>query len=55
MPQMILSTKQKQTTDRDKRLVLVKGEEVEGGVEWECGVSRSKLLYTEWIHNKVLL
>ena len=25
------------------------------GVEWETGVSRCKLLYTEWIYNKVLL
>ena len=26
-----------------------------GGMEWEFGVSRHKLLYTEWINNKVLL
>ena len=24
-------------------------------MEWEFGVSRCKLLYTEWINNKVLL
>ena len=24
-------------------------------MEWEVGVSRCKLLYTEWINNKVLL
>ena len=24
-------------------------------MEWEFGISRSKLLYTEWINNKVLL
>ena len=24
-------------------------------MEWELGVSRSKLLYREWINNKVLL
>ena len=24
-------------------------------MEWEVGVSRWKLLYTEWINNKVLL
>ena len=26
-----------------------------GGMEWEAGISRCKLLYTEWINNKVLL
>ena len=26
-----------------------------GRVEWEFGVSRYKVLYTEWINNKVLL
>ena len=26
-----------------------------GGIEWEFGVSRCKLLYIEWINNKVLL
>ena len=26
-----------------------------GEVEWEVGVSRCKLLYMEWINNKVLL
>ena len=28
---------------------------VGGGLEWEAGVSRCKLLYREWINNKVLL
>ena len=31
------------------------GEESEGGMEWEFAVSRCKLLYIEWINNKVLL
>ena len=26
-----------------------------GGMDWEFGVSRRKLLYLEWINNKVLL
>ena len=26
-----------------------------GGVDWEFGVSRCKLLHIEWINNKVLL
>ena len=40
----------------ENRLVVAKGEEVGGGMEWEVGVSRCKLLYVsvEWI-NKVLL
>ena len=31
------------------------GEGLGGGMEWEVGISRRKLLYTEWINNKVLL
>ena len=27
----------------------------EGGKGWEFGISRGKLLYKEWINNKVLL
>ena len=34
--------------------MVAKEEEVEGGMEWEVGVSRCKLLFTEWI-NKVQL
>ena len=26
-----------------------------GGMDWEFGISRCKLLYREWINNKVLL
>ena len=26
-----------------------------GGMEWEVGISRCKLLYVKWINNKVLL
>ena len=26
-----------------------------GGLDWECGNSRYKLLYVGWINNKVLL
>ena len=35
--------------------MVAKGEEVEGGRQWEVGVSRCKLLYIEWINHKVLL
>ena len=31
------------------------GEGCEGGMDWEFGVSRCKLLYREWINNKILL
>ena len=45
MIQMNLSMKQKQRRD--------KGDE--GGMNWESGVSRCKLLYIVWTNNKVLL
>ena len=35
--------------------MVAKGEGVGGGMEWEVGVSRRKLLYIECINNKVLL
>ena len=35
--------------------MVAKGQEREGGVDWEFGISRCKLLYIEWINNKVLL
>ena len=35
--------------------MVAKGEGVGGAMEWEFGVSRCKLFYTEWINNKVLL
>ena len=30
------------------------GEGAKGGMDWEFGISRCKLLYIEWINNKVL-
>ena len=47
--------KQKQT-DIENRLVVAK-EEGGGGerMDWEFGISRCKLLYIEWINNKVLV
>ena len=41
--------------DIENRLMVAKGDRVVGGMEWEVGVNRCKLLYTEWINNKVLL
>jgi len=35
--------------------VVAKGEEGEVGMERGLGVTRCKLLYTEWINNKFLL
>ena len=35
--------------------MVAKGEERWGRVNWEFGLSRCKLLYIEWIINKVLL
>ena len=35
--------------------MVAKGEGAGGGMEWEFGVSRCKLLHIEWMDNKVLL
>ena len=35
--------------------MVAKGEGSWGGMEWEVGVSRCKLVLVEWINNKVLL
>ena len=37
------------------RLLVVKEEGVGREQEWEIGVSSCKLLYKEWVNNKVLL
>ena len=37
------------------RQVVAKVVGVGGGMEWEVGVSRCKLLCIEWMNNKVLL
>ena len=42
-------------TGMENRLVVAKGEGFGGGMEWEFGISRCKLLYIEWINHKVLL
>ena len=41
--------------DTESGLVVAKGEGFGGGIKWEVGVSRYKLVYIEWINNKVLL
>ena len=45
----------KQNRGHRNRLVVTKREVVEGVMVWEAGVSRCKLLYIEWINNKILL
>ena len=50
MTQMNLSTKQKQTHRHRKQTCGC-----QGGVDWEFGISRCKLLFIELINNKVLL
>ena len=35
--------------------MVAKGAGDGGGKDWDCGVSRCKLLYIGWINNKVLL
>ena len=35
--------------------MVAKEERARGGMEWEAGVSRCKLLCTEWIKNEILL
>ena len=45
----------KQTHRHREHIVVVKGECNGEEMEWEYGFSRCKLLYVEWINNKVLL
>ena len=52
--QMNLSTAQKQTHRHREQTCGCQGWDG-GGKDWEFGVRRCKLLYIEWIHNKVLL
>ena len=41
--------------DIENRLVVAKGEGGRRGLDWEFGISRWKLVYIEWVNNKVLL
>ena len=51
---MNLFTKLKQTHRHRKQTFLPRGKGG-GGLNWESGISRCKLVYIEWINNKVLL
>ena len=56
MAKMNLSTKKKKTYKHRKQTCGGQGEAGgRRGVEWEFGVSRNKLLYINWINNKILL
>ena len=56
MTQMNLSTKQKPThRQREQTCGCQGGWGVGGRRDWEFEISRCKLVYTEWINNKVLL
>ena len=56
MAQMNLSTENKYM-DLENRLVVAKreGEGEGGGMDCEFGVSRCKLLYSEWTRNEIWL
>ena len=51
MAQLNLSTKQKQTPRCRDQTCGCRG----GGMDWEFGIGRRKLLHLEWINNKVPL
>ena len=51
---MNLSMKQKQAHRHTEQTCGCPSGE-RGGKDWEFGISRCKLLYIEWINNKVLL
>ena len=38
----------------ENRLVVAKGEQGRGGLDWEFGASRCKVLHIKWIQSKVL-
>ena len=52
---MNLSTKQKQTHRHREQTCDCQGGGGKGGMDWEFGAGRCKLLHLEWINNKVLM
>ena len=42
-------------SDIESRFVVVKGVGSRGGMPWDSGISRCKLLHIKWINNKVVL
>ena len=55
MTQMNLSIKQKQIHKHREQTCDCQGEGGRGEKDWEFETGRCKLLYIEWINNKVLL
>ena len=55
MMQMNISTGQKQTHRHREQTCSCQGEGSGGGKNWWFEISRCKLVYTEYINNKVLL
>ena len=53
--QVELSKKQKQTRRFREQTCVCQVGGGGGGMNWELGISRSKLLHVEWMNNKVLL
>ena len=47
--------KRNRLTDIEGRLVVANRRRSGGGKDWEFEISRGKLLYTEWINNKIPL
>ena len=55
MTQMNLSTKQKQTHRHREQTCGCQVGGSGGGMDWEFGISRCKLVHIGWINHKVLL
>ena len=55
MTQTNLSMKQKQNHGHREQTGGCQGRGVGGGMDWEFGIRRCKLLYIEWINNRALL
>ena len=52
---MNLSTEKKQTYGHGEQICGCQGRGAGSGMDWEFGVSRYKLLNSEWIGNEILL
>ena len=52
---MNLSTEKKQTYGYGEQICGCQGGGAGSGMDWEFGVSRYKLLNSEWIGNEILL
>ena len=52
---MSLSIEKKQTHGHGEQTYDCQGRGEGNGMDWEFGVSRSKLLHLEWISNEILL